>query len=61
MDRMEHTVGTDDELAAEALERIEAMETAGYAFPQPFGRVDWIAAGSVIAVMTLWLIAGIWM
>lgn len=52
---------TNDELALQALERIEEMESADYAFPQPFGRADWIMAGLVIAAMTIWLVAGIWM
>ena len=58
---MSEVTKIDDELALKAQERIEEMESASYAFPQPFGRVDWIMAGLVIAVMTVWLIAGVWM
>jgi hypothetical protein len=61
MDPMDQKTALDDELAVKALERIEAMETPGYAFPEPFGRIDRILAGLVIVATTIWIVAGIWM
>lgn len=55
------TTNTNDELKLKALERIEAMEAAGYEFPEPFSRGNWIAAGAVIVSMALLLLAGVWM
>lgn len=61
MDHMDPAVRTDDELARKALERIEVIESAGYVFPERFGRGDWITAGFVIVATIVWLIAGVWM
>ena len=58
---MDHRTQLNNELAVKALERIEAMEAAGYVFPQPFGRADWLLAGLVIVATTVWIVAGIWM
>ena len=55
------TTSTNDELKLKALERIEAMETPGYEFPEPFSPANWIAAGVVIVLMALLLLAGVWM
>ena len=61
MDHTGRAATTDDELTLKARDRIEVMESPEYVFPEPFGRVDWTAAGLVIAATVVWLIAGIWM
>jgi len=50
-----------DELAQQALRRIEQMEAPDYAFPEQFSRADWFGAVLVIAITGVWLIAGAWM
>jgi hypothetical protein len=61
MDPMDQRTAAVDDLAVQALERIEALEAPGYEFPEPFGRTDWIFAGLVIVATTIWIVAGIWM
>ena len=55
------TSSYDTELKLKALKRIEAMETPGYEFPEPFSARNWVAAGVVIVVTALLLVAGVWM
>jgi len=50
-----------DELAQQALQRIEQMEAPDYVFPERFSRADWTGAVLVIAITGTWLIAGNWM
>jgi hypothetical protein len=58
---MDQKTQPDNELAAKALERIEAMEAVDYVFPRRLGRADWLLAGLVIVATTVWIVAGIWM
>lgn len=55
------TSSYDTELKLKALKRIEAMEAPGYEFPEPFSARNWVAAGVVIVVTALLLVAGVWM
>jgi len=50
-----------DDLARQALARIEQIEAPGYAFPERFSRADWIGAGLLIVATGVWLIAGAWL
>ena len=50
-----------DDLSADALRRITAMESPDYVFPEPFSRADWIAALLTIVAMAAWIITGYWM
>jgi len=52
---------TLDELAQQALSRIEQMESPDYPFPERFSRADWSGAVLVIAITGVWLIAGVWL
>jgi len=61
--RNEHPAPTAgmDELAQQALRRIEQMEAPDYRFPERFSRADWIGAVTVIVLTGLWLLAGVWL
>jgi len=50
-----------DELAQQALRRIEQMEAPDYVFPERFSRADWTGAIVVIAITGGCLLAGAWM